>query len=144
MWLRFLSLFLFVTALSAPTATATPRIKLTDRDRGAIVASVARNLFKPGANYEGEHFILADGLRAEWIPKISGYDVKLVSRDDLRHTSTRIFYYVFQLRPLTKSVHVTVRAYDSETKDQLHVELHYSYLRTRHGWRGKYLWGGGD
>ena len=143
MWLRFSSLFLFVTALSSLTATATPRVKLTDRDRGAIVASVARNLFKPGANYEGEHFILADGIRAEWIPKISGYEVRLVSREELRHTSTRIFYYVFQLRPSTRSVHVTIRAYDSETTD-LHVELHYSYSRTRHGWRGKYLWGAGD
>jgi hypothetical protein len=144
MWLRFSPLLLFVTALSVSPATAAAPMKLTDRDRAAIVASVARHLFRPGANDEGEHFILADGVRAEWIPKIRGYEVKLVTREELQNTTTRIFYYVFQLRASKRSVHVTVTAYDSETKTLPHVDLHYSYWRTRHGWRGKYLWGGGD
>src|SRR5438132_1459033 len=58
MWLRFSSLILFVTALCAPAATAAPRMKLTDRDRAAIVSSLARDLFRPGRNYEGKHLIL--------------------------------------------------------------------------------------
>ena len=143
MWLRFSPLLLFIAGLCVPV-TASPRIKLTDRDRATIVASVARTLFRPGANYEGQHFILADGLRAEWIPKISGYDIRLVSREELQHSNTRIFYYVFNLRPLKRSVHVTVTGYDSETKTLPHVFLGYSYWRTSRGWRSKYLGGGGD
>jgi len=119
------------------------RIQLTDQDRAAIVGSVARNIFRPGSNYEGKHFILADGIRAEWIPKIVGYDVTLVTRKEIETANTRIFYYVVQLCASTKSVHVTVTGYDSESKD-LHVVLHYSYWRAGHGWRGKYLWGAGD
>ena len=144
MSLRFSSLLLFVTALSVSTVAAAAQMKLTDRDRATIVASVTRSLFRPGANYEGKHFILANGIRAEWLPKIFGYDVRLVTREELQQTTARIFYYVFQLRPLKRSVQVTVTAYDSETKTLSHVDLHYSYRRTRHGWRGKYLWGGGD
>ena len=126
-----------------PAVEARSRIKLTNRDRAAIVASVTRTLFRPGANYEGQHFILADGVRAEWIPRISGYDLRLVSREELEHSHARIFYYVFNLRPLKRTVHVSVNAYDSQTKT-LHVFLQYSYWRTRRGWRSKYLGGGGD
>jgi hypothetical protein len=143
MWLRFSLLVLFIVGLSVPVGAAS-RIKLTDRDRATIVASFARTLFRPGVNYEGQHCILADGLRAEWIPKIPGYDVRLVTREELQHSNSRIFYYVLLLRPLKRSVHLTVTAYDSETKTLPHVILHYSYWRTRRGWRSKYLGGGGD
>jgi hypothetical protein len=141
MWLRFSAVLVLVTALYVPTTTAAPPMKLTDRDRASIVASVVRRLFT--SNFEGERFILADGLRAEWIPTIPGYDVKLVTREQLQNTTTHIFYYVIQLRPEKRSVHVTVTAYDTEKKDKICVELHYSDSRRWwHGWRGKYLWGG--
>ena len=143
MWLRLSLLFLFIAGLDIPAVAADSRLSLTDRDRAAIVAFVARTLFRPSANYEGRYFILADGMRAEWIPKISGYDVRLVSREELQRTNADIFYYVFNLRPSKRSVHVTVNAYDSQTKT-LHVFLQYSFWRTRRGWRSKYLGGGGD
>jgi hypothetical protein len=120
------------------------QIKLTDHDRASIIGSVARDLFKTGRNYEGKHFILADGIRSEWIPKIAGYDVTLVSRDDIETVGMRVFYYVVQLRALRRSVHVTVTGYDSETKNLPHVVLHYSFRRAGNQWRGKYLWGAGD
>jgi hypothetical protein len=120
------------------------QIKLTDHDHASITGSVARDLFKTGHNYEGKHFILADGIRSEWIPKIAGYDVTLVSRGDIEAASMPIFYYVVQLRALRQSVHVTVTGYDSETKDLPHVELHYSFRRAGNRWRGKYLGGAGD
>ena len=120
------------------------QIKLTDHDHASITGSVARDLFKTGHNYEGKHFILADGIRSEWIPKIAGYDVTLVSRGDIEAASMPIFYYVVQLRALRQSVHVTVTGYDSETKDLFHGELHYSFRRAGNRWRGKYLGGAGD
>ena len=134
---------LLIMAAACVSHGAVPRIKLTDNDRAAIIGSVALSLFKPGRNYEGTHLILADGLRAEWIPKISGYDVRLVTRNEIETAKTRMFYYVVQLRAQTRSVHVTVTGYDSETKNLPHVMLHYSYRRSRGKWRGKYLWGAG-
>lgn len=120
------------------------QIKLTDHDRASIIGSVAKDLFKTGHNYKGKHFILADGIRANWIPKIAGYDVTLVSRDDIETAGMSVFYYVVQLRALRQSVHVTVTGYDSETKNVPHVVLHYSFRRAGNKWRGKYLWGAGD
>jgi hypothetical protein len=59
------------------------QIKLTDHDRASMIGFIAGDLFKTGHNYEGKHFILADGIRSEWIPQIAGYDVRLVLRDDI-------------------------------------------------------------
>jgi len=144
MWLRFSSLILFVTALCIPVATAAPAINLTDRDRAAIIGSVARDLFRTGRNYEGKHFILADGIRPNWIPIIPGYDVTLVTRNEIESVRAPIYYYVFSLRPLKHSVRVTVHLYDSETKTFPHVMLFYSYYCVGSKWRGLSRGGGGD
>ena len=125
-------------------STHLPQITLTDYDRASIIGSVARNLFRPGSTYEGKHFILADGVRPEWIPKVAGYDVAVVTRKEIESSSTPLYYYAFRLRPLRRSVHVTVDLYDSETGTFPHVILHYSYRRAGRKWHGKYLWGAGD
>ena len=140
--LLILAVVCFVQAVAG--GAKVQQIKLTDHDRASIISSVARDLFKTGHNYGGKHFILADGIRSEWIPKITGYDVTLVSRGDIEAASMPIFYYVVQLRALRQSVHVTVTGYDSETKDLPHVELHYSFRRAGNRWRRKYLGGAGD
>ena len=119
-------------------------MKLTDRDRAAIVRSLARDLFRPGRNYEGKHLILADGIQPAWIPRISGYDVTLVTRNEIESARSPIYYYVFGLRPLKHSVRVTVYLYDSETKTYPHVMLFYSYYRVGSKWRGLPRGGGGD
>ena len=73
--LLILAVVCFVQAVAG--GAKVKQIKLTDHDRASIISSVARDLFKTGHNYGGKHFILADGIRSEWIPKITGYDVTL-------------------------------------------------------------------
>jgi hypothetical protein len=144
MWLRLSLLVVLGTALGASTAAAVPRMKLSDRDRAAIIGSVARDLFKPGHNYEGKHFILFNGIRPEWLPKLPGYDVRLLSQEEIDSARVPIYYYALWLRPQKHSVRVTVHLYDSETKTLPHVMLFYLYYRVEHGWRGLPRGGGGD
>src|SRR5712691_2473743 len=85
----------FIVLLLSSIAGAAPRIKLTDRDRAAIVGSVTRDLFRVGRNYEGKHFILVDGIQPNWIPRIPGYDISLVTRNEIESARAPIYYYVF-------------------------------------------------
>ena len=120
------------------------RIKLTDHDRASIIGAVIRNIFKPGSNYEGKYFVLAEHLRPQWIPKLAGYDVSPVNAKQIESSSTPLYYYVLWLRSLKRSVHVTVHLYDSENRTDPHVILFYSYRRSGQRWRGRFLGGGGD
>jgi hypothetical protein len=85
MWLRFSSLILIIVAFCVST-TAARQVTLTDRDRAVIIRSVARDLFRPGRNYEGKQYIVADGIQPNWLPKIRGYEIVLRTR---RHITNR-------------------------------------------------------
>jgi hypothetical protein len=120
------------------------KIELTDNDRAAIIQSVLRKIFNPKSNYEGRHFIFAEGIRSEWIPKISGYNLVLVTREEINAFEEPPHYYVIQLEPTAKSVEVIVNLYDREDERYPEVNLHYSYRRINGNWRGEYLYGSGN
>ncbi len=144
MWLRFSLLVLLAIALAPATATAASRMKLSHRDRAAIVGSVFRDVFKPGRNYEGKHFILANSIHSNWIPRIPGYDVRLLSQNDIDAAREPIYYYALWLRPQKHYVRVRLYLYDSETRTFPHVMLFYRYYRVGNKWRGVPRGGGGD
>ncbi len=120
------------------------RIRLADEDRAAIIQSVLRDVFNPKSNYEGEHLILAEGIRSEWIPKISGFNLKLMSRQELKSLEESPHYYVVRLKPTAKLVEVIVNIYDLKDERYPEVDLHYNYRRINGKWRGRYLYGGGN
>jgi len=119
------------------------KIKLTDHDRATIIGSVARNIFKPGSTYEGQYFIVADGIQPEWIPKIPGYQLSLVTRKQI-DSSNQLPCYVVRLQLLKTSVRVTVHLYTAESGTNPEVMLYYSYRRVGLKWRVRYLGGGGS
>ena len=139
-----LLLALFCLAGTVGRGASVRRIQLTDQDRSAIIRSVTRNIFKSESTYQGKYFILADGIRPRWIPRIAGYDLALITRQEIQSTNTPLYYYVLWLRPLKRSVYVTVHLYDSKTGTFPHVMLFYSYYRVGRKWRGLPRGGGGD
>ena len=120
------------------------RITLTDSDRATIIQSVLREVFNPKSNYEGEHLILAEGIRSEWIPRISGFNLKLMSREELESFEEPPHYYVIRLKLTSKIVEVIVNIYNMKDERYPEVDLHYSYRRLNGKWKGKYLYGGGN
>jgi hypothetical protein len=141
-------LVILLPALLCSLGSAAPgahlrKIKLTDHDRAAIIGSVARNIFKPGSTYEGQYFIVADGIQPEWIPKIRGYQLTLVTRKQI-DSSNQLPCYVVSMRPMTTSVQVTVHLFSAESGTTPEVMLYYSYRRVGLGWRVRYLGGGGS
>jgi hypothetical protein len=119
-------------------------IKLADIDRAEIVQSVLREVFNPEHNIEGEHLILADGIRPDWLPQIPKFNLILVSRRELESYATPPRYYVVRLKPMAASVRVTVNIYDMSDERYPEVELYYSYRKKSGKWKGKYLYGGGN
>ena len=119
-------------------------MKVSHQDRAIIIGSVVKDIFRPGRNYEGEHFLLASGLRAEWIPKIPNYNLRLITQNEIESSARPIYYYVLRLRPQKRFVHVNAFLYDSENKSEPHVILFYRYHRVGNRWRGGFRYGGGD
>jgi hypothetical protein len=134
---------LFCSLGSATRGARLSKIKLTDHDRAAIIGSVARNIFKPGSTYQGQYFIVADGIQPEWIPNIPGYQLSLVTRKQT-DSSNQLPGYVVRLQPLKTSVRVTVHLYTAESGKTPEVMLYYSYRRVGLKWRFRYLGGGGS
>jgi hypothetical protein len=134
---------LFCLLGSAASGAHLSKIKLTNHDRAAIIGSVARNIFKPGSTYEGQYFIVADGVQPDWIPKIPGYQLSLVRRKEI-DSSNQLPCYVVKLQPLKTSVRVTVHLYTAESGATPEVMLYYSYRRVGLKWRVRYLGGGGS
>ena len=135
-----------ILALSALAAGSSSRqtSKLADRDREAIVQSVLREVFDSRRNAEGEHFILTEGIKAEWLPNIPNFKLTPATRQELKAFEKPPHYYVVRLRPMDSSVEVVVNLFDMSDERHAEVELHYSYRKVRGKWRGKYLFGGGN
>ena len=130
-----------VCALQAQQSSA---LKLADTDRAMITRSVLRSIFKPGSAYEGKYLIFANGIRREWLPKIAGYELALVTQRQLESSEDSTHYWVVSLEPLRRSVRVAVHLYDLSDGGIPEVMLYYSYHRVNGKWRGRYLWGLGN
>src|SRR5215470_2154696 len=101
--------FWHVCALQAQQSSG---LKLADTDRAMITRSVLRSIFKPGSAYEGKYLIFANGMRREWLPKIAGYELSLVTQRQLESSKDSTHYYVVSLEQLRRSVRVAVHLYD--------------------------------
>jgi hypothetical protein len=145
---RILLAAIFLCLLGSPSygflEGQSKRIKLSDKDQAAIIQSVLREIFNPKSNYEGTHYILAEGVRPEWVPRISGYTLKVVTRMEINSFEENPHYYVIRLEPMANSVEVTLNLYNREDERNPEVYLYYSYRRINSKWRGKYLYGGGN
>ena len=116
-------------------------IKLTARDRAVIIQSVLKDIFSRRRNYEGRYFILSEGIRPEWLPKIPGYELLLVNRKQIETRQESLPYYDVQLRESGRKVRVDVYLYTSEAGKDPEVILYYRFRKVRGKWRGKF-WGG--
>src|SRR2546423_7524654 len=131
--LIILCLFTFSVQAQSFSNRRTRTIELTDKDRATIVRSVFRSVFNTKNNIEGTHFILTDGLRPEWIPKISKFNFILVTRQEIESLPEARDYYVIELKPMRGSVKVNVRSYNKMEK-YFTVSLYYSFYRRRGNW----------
>src|SRR5262245_694390 len=130
-----------VCALQAQQSIA---LKIADTDRAMITRSVLRSIFKPGSAYEGKYLIFANGICREWLPKISGYELDLVTQRQLESSKDSTHYYVVRLQPLRRSVRVALYLYGPCGGGLPEMMLYYSYHRVNDKWRGRYLWGLGN
>ncbi len=107
---------------------------LTGEDRAAILQYVIRDIFNPKRNYEGSHYLFADGARSEWLPRIPNFNLILINRQQLE--SLEVPYYVIRLKPSAHSVNVTVTLYDKSGERDPELELYYQFRRIKGKWRG--------
>lgn len=113
-------------------------IKLSNSDRAVIVQLVLRDLFRPSKNAKGKYFILAEDIQPQWIPKIVGYDLSVVSREDLRSFPNPPHFFRLMLNPGQKTINVVVHFTELKWEQYPEVGFFYKYRRVDGRWRGRY------